>query len=134
MTLDLLREQKNHEEYSVVLAKNFLKNKYSEQQIATIQRLILATKIGHNPIDHLECIIQDADCSHLASNNFNQISDLLKEELRLTNAGDYSDLDWKKENITFLTKHQFYTNYAIENWKENKHINLLNSFKSVKKL
>jgi predicted metal-dependent HD superfamily phosphohydrolase len=124
----------NHEEYSIKIAKEYLKDFISEEDLSIVEKLILATKLGHKPIDHLERIIRDADCSHLASNNFNQISNLLKEELRLTNSGDYSDLDWKKENITFLTQHQFYTNYAIENWQEKKQVNLLNSFKSVKKL
>jgi predicted metal-dependent HD superfamily phosphohydrolase len=124
----------NHEEYSIKIAKEYLKDFISEEDLSIVEKLILATKLGHKPIDHLERIIRDADCSHLASNNFNQISNLLKEELRLTNSGDYSDLDWKKENITFLTQHQFYTNYATENWQEKKQVNLLNSFKSVKKL
>ncbi|MDC3388057.1 DUF5706 domain-containing protein [Flavobacteriaceae bacterium] len=123
-----------HEENGVLLANNFLKNKLSEKQIIIVKRLILSTKIEHKPTDHLERIIRDADCSHLASTKFNQISSLLREELRLTHNNDYSDLDWEKENISFLTRHQFFTNYAIENWQENKQNNLLSLFNSVKKL
>lgn len=123
-----------HEENGVLLANNFLKNKLSEKQIIIVKRLILSTKIEHKPTDHLERIIRDADCSHLASTKFNQISSLLREELRLTHNNDYSDLDWEKENISFLTRHQFFTNYAIENWQENKQTNLLSLFNSVKKL
>ena len=124
----------NHEESGVQLAKDFLKNKISDDDFSTVKQLILATKMGHKPINQLERIIKDADCSHLASKSFNQTSDLLKEELRLTNAADHSDLDWKKGNVTFLTNHQFYTNYAFENWQEKKQSNLLELFKSVKKL
>ena len=124
----------NHEESGVKLAKDFLKNKISDDDFSTVKQLILATKMGHKPINQLERIIKDADCSHLASKSFNQTSDLLKEELRLTNAADHSDLDWKKGNVTFLTNHQFYTNYAFENWQEKKQSNLLELFKSVKKL
>ncbi|PHS09207.1 MAG: phosphohydrolase [Kordia sp.] len=124
----------NHEESGVQLAKNFLIGKISDDDFAIVERLILATKIRTKPINQLERIIKDADCSHLASKSFNQTSDLLKEELRLTNTADHSDLDWKKENITFLTSHQFYTNYAIENWQEKKQTNLLALFKAVKKL
>ena len=123
-----------HEESGVQLAKDFLKNKISDDDFSTVKQLILATKMGHKPINQLERIIKDADCSHLASKSFNQTSDLLKEELRLTNAADHSDLDWKKGNVTFLTNHQFFTNYAIENWQEKKQSNLLELFKSVKKL
>jgi len=125
---------KNHEESGVLLAKNFLKDKIADDDFIIVSRLILATKMGHKPIDHLERIIKDADCSHLASKSFNQTSDLLKEELRLTNTADHSDVDWKRGNIKFLTNHQFFTNYAIENWQEKKQTNLLDLFKSVKKL
>ena len=126
--------EKNHEEYSIKIAEKHLKDLISKEDLSVVEKLILATKVGHKPIDYLERIIKDADCSHIASINYKQTSDLLKEELRLTNKLDYSDLEWEKENITFLIKHQFYTNYAIENWQENKQTNLLNLFNSVKKL
>lgn len=125
---------KNHEESGIQLAKKFLNGKIPDDDFSIVERLILVTKIGAKPTNQLERIIKDADCSHLASKSFNQTSALLKEELRLTNTADYSDLDWKKGNITFLTNHQFYTNYAIENWQEKKQTNLLGLFKSVKKL
>lgn len=125
---------KDHEEHGVRIAKDFLKNKLSDDDLNIIERLILVTKMKAKPNDRLERIIRDADCSHLASKSFHQTSDLLKEELRLSGAANYSDLEWKKENITFLTHHQFYTNYAIENWQQKKQLNLLDIFKTVKKL
>ena len=32
-------------------------------------------------------------------------SDLLREELKLTGVKEFSELEWKKENINFLTNH-----------------------------
>ncbi len=124
----------NHEASSVVSAKEFIGDRVSKADFLIIENLILSTKMGTKPVTKLERILKDADCSHLASNNFSQTSDLLKEELRLTKTANYSDLEWKKENITFLTQHKFYTHYAIENWQTKKQSNLLDCFKSVKKL
>ena len=124
----------NHEESGVAIAKKFIGDRISEEDFSIVERLILSTKMGAKPTNKLERIIKDADCSHLASKSFNQTSDLLKEELRLTGTADHSDLDWKRGNIKFLTNHQFYNNYAIENWQEKKQSNLLDIFKSVKKL
>ena len=124
----------NHEESGVAIAKGFIGDKITEEDFILVEKLILSTKMGAKPSSKLERIIKDADCSHLASKSFNQTSDLLKEELRLTRAADYSDLEWKKGNVKFLTGHQFYTNYAIENWQERKQSNLLDIFKAVKKL
>lgn len=125
---------KDHEESGVSIAKKFLNNKVSDEDFLIVEKLILSTKMGAKPSNKLERIIKDADCSHLASKSFNKTSDLLKEELRLTETADYSDLDWKRGNIKFLTNHQFFTNYAIENWQEKKQENLLELFKTVKKL
>lgn len=129
-----IKGAENHEESGVEIAQKFLKDRISKADFSIIEKLILSTKIGAKPTSKLERIIKDADCSHLASKSFNQTSDLLKEELRLTGAVDHSDLDWKRCNITFLTQHQFYTNYAIENWQEQKQFNLLEIFKAVTKL
>jgi predicted metal-dependent HD superfamily phosphohydrolase len=125
---------KNHEEHSVKLAKKYLKEKLPDQDIAVIIKLIMATKINHTPNNILEKIIRDADCSHLASKKFHNTSNLLKEEFKLTKVQEYSELEWSKENISFLVNHKFYTNYAIENWQENKQVNLLEAIKFNAKL
>lgn len=132
--IGFIKGANNHEKSGVSIAKEYLKNKITPEEFDIVEQLILSTKIDAKPTNKLERIIKDADCSHLASKSFNQTSALLKEELLLTEVADYSDLEWKRVNVKFLTNHQYYTNYAIENWQEKKQSNLLDNFKAVKKL
>ena len=56
-----------HEEESVKIATEFLKNHtISEEDINTINELILVTKVGKKPKNLLEQVICDADCSSSA--------------------------------------------------------------------
>lgn len=129
------RDIRNHEEESVVIAKEYLEGKLPAEDINVICNFILATKMGHQPTTQLERIMKDADYSHLASKNYEKTSDLLREELRLTGVKNYTELEWKKANIEFLTnEHKFFTHYAHENWQTLKQNQLLKLIKSVNKL
>ncbi|MGB1295695.1 MAG: Pycsar system effector family protein [Flavobacteriales bacterium] len=126
---------KNHEIESVKIARSYLDGKLNEEEINLVESLILSTKMGYKPKTPLECIMKDADNSHLASKNYEKTSELLKEELKLTGTKTYTDLEWKKGNIEFLThKHQFFTPFAHENWQAQKQNQLLKLIKAVEKL
>lgn len=116
----------NHEEESVRIAKEFLKENNADDELTqTVERCILATKFKAQPKDQLEEIIKDADTSHIGKDYFEETSELLRQELHLQNIRDYSDEEWIKENIKLLTeKHKFYTAYARDNWQEQKNENL----------
>lgn len=125
----------NHELRSVKFAEDFLTGKIDKADLEQIKALILATRMDAKPVDHLQKIMKDADCSHLASNSAEDISELLLQELKLSGVANFSELEWKRENIKFFTHgHRFYTNYAIENWQPKKQKNLLKLHKSVEKL
>jgi HD superfamily phosphodiesterase len=130
-----IKDTKNHEKHSVIVASDFLKEHGLEtERIKTITDIILATQIGHQPKNLLEQIIQDADCAHFGTKNFIDISELLRYELEQTHNKTFTDSEWTEENISFLTKqHQFHTNYAIENWLQVKEKNLATLFKTSKK-
>jgi hypothetical protein len=90
--------------------------------------------MGYEPRTLLEKIICDSDYGHFKDNEFMQISELLRNEWRLTNDKVFSDIEWIEENISFLTKkHNFHTNYALNNWQTGKDINLASLFKSLNK-
>jgi hypothetical protein len=73
----------------------------------------------------MEEIIRDADSSHFAQSSYLETSDLLREELDLLGVKNYSQKDWIQTNIhVFRTEHQYYTDYAKENWLEKKDKNL----------
>ncbi len=131
-----IKDKQNHEKASVIIAENHLKNSIlSAEQIATILQLIRATEMMHIPQNNLEKIIRDADCAHFGSKDFFDQSDLLRAEWELTLDKKFTNIEWAKENIYFATKtHQFYTNYAIENWLKRKHKNIIKLTRDLKKL
>ena len=127
---------KNHEEASILIAEEFLKNeKCSADDIATISSIIMATKMGVVPNTLLEKIIKDADCSHVGSKDYSDTSELLRKELELTLNKTLSESEWLEENINFLTKkHKFFTCEATSNWEKRKGKNLANLLNRKKKI
>lgn len=120
------RKYAGHEEESVEIAKEWLQqNDADAETIETVSRCILATRMHAEPTDILEEIIKDADTSHLAKDYFEETSEFLRQELKLLKIKNFSDREWIKQNVDlFTTKHEFYTDYARQNWKEQKDKNL----------
>ena len=117
---------KDHEEAGVKIAENFLRNEgYPEKDTDEVGQLILATKITYQPQNLLEQIVKDADCSHFASHDYNDISDALRKEWELTNVRCFSNDEWNAGNLDMLkNKHRFYTDYAKKNWQPMKDKNI----------
>jgi predicted metal-dependent HD superfamily phosphohydrolase len=126
---------KNHEEEGVKIMKDFLqKENYSENYIEDVSKLILATQITYQPQNILEKIVKDADCSHFASHDYNDISDALRKEWELTNVRCFSNDEWNAGNLDMLkNKHQFYTDYAKQNWQPLKEKNIKKIEKKLEK-
>jgi len=86
------------------------------------------------PNDPLEEIIRDADASHFAKKYYKETSELLKKELALRGVKNYSNKEWREENIkVFTERHRYYSQYAIKNWNTLKNQNLLKLIKNKKK-
>ncbi|SEH38744.1 Pycsar system effector family protein [Epilithonimonas hominis] len=126
----------NHEEESRKIASDFLKqHQFSEERIAKIGELILATDKFYKPKNHLEEIIKDADMYHLASDDYFRICENLRQEIKEVHHQKFSKLKWAELNITFFAKHKFYTKFAKENWQPEKEKNvekILSSIKNIK--
>lgn len=125
----------NHEEKGVSILVDFLKQEnYPESYIEDVSRLILATKITYEPQNLLEKIVKDADCSHFASHDYNDISDALRKEWELTNVRCFSNEEWNAGNLDMLkNKHHYYTDYARENWEPLKKKNIKKIEKKLEK-
>jgi len=122
----------NHEENSCKIASDYL-TKEGYPDVEKVSELIMATKRHHEPQNLLEEIIRDADASHFAQKSYWETTDFLKEELRLLNIANYSNKEWRNENIKmFRNEHQFYTDYAKENWESTKQKNLKQLLKDKK--
>ena len=130
------KDKNNHEEASVLIAKEFLKAKgVSEDDIVAVSNIIMATKMGVVPSTLPEKIIKDADCAHIGSKNYTDTSELLRKEWELISDYKISESDWLEENIDFLsTKHRFFTNEAAANWEKRKGKNLAGLINRKKKI
>ncbi len=125
----------DHEDQGVIIAGNFLKHHgASKDYIKKVSNLILATKMNHIPSNTLESIIRDADCAHIGSKSFEGYSECLRKEWELTLNKTYSEGDWIKENIDFLTVHKYHTTLAATLWENTKGKNLARLLKAQKKL
>ncbi len=125
-----------HEQYSADMAKEFLqKENVAEEVIAKVQKCILITDMNADPDNILEKVMLDADCAHLGSKIFSDVSGLLREEWAQQGMSTFTESEWLEENIDFLTKkHKYYTNYALMNWQKTKDKNLAQLYKSLNKI
>jgi len=96
---------------------------YSEQHIAQIKELIFVTQIPHKPKNHLEQIICDADLDYLGRDDFHEIADKLRRELKEHGKID-SDRKWDQMQVSFLRMHVYFTPTAIASRQEKKDKNL----------
>ena len=124
----------NHEESSCSIASEFLKGEgYPEEKIKKVKDCIMATKRFYEPQNLHEKIIRDADSSHFGQKSYLETADYLREELALLGIAEYSNKEWRNANIDmFKTEHQFYTDYAKENWQGVKEKNLKTLVKEKK--
>lgn len=124
-----------HEEESVKIVTEFLKEKEkSDEFIAKVSGLILATVKEYVPKTHLEKIIKDADFAHLVGAQYETTCELLRLELKNAYNVSFSNAEWAKENLNFLlNKHRFYTDYALKKWQPLKEKNLILVQKKIDK-
>lgn len=86
---------------------------YTDEDIKRIQELIYVTEVPHQPKDLLEEIICDADLDYLGRDDFHEISDKLRLELREHGKID-SDRAWDQMQVKFFKMHRYFTKTSIE--------------------
>jgi|GEM_PF-572086 len=123
----------NHEDASIEIAENFLKEiNYPAEKIEKITGCINATRLPQSPNNVLEEIIADADLYHLGTKDYQLKSDLLRTEWELENNNQFTDLEWLKINIDFLSSHKYFTKYAkkyLDEYKSELLIKLQKDFR-----
>lgn len=86
---------------------------YTQEQVNEVEKMIYATIIPHNPTTQLEEIICDADLDYLGRDDFHEIADNLRRELR-DHGKIKSDRMWDEIQVKFLTQHKYFTKSAIK--------------------
>ncbi len=112
-----IKGRENHENRSMKIAADFLKeNGKSEDFITEVNYIIAATEKSFAPQTTLQKIIRDADFMNLGSPNYFTNCEKLRKEWQDTEQTRFSDSEWNQENLTFLESvHVFYTEYGKEN-------------------
>lgn len=130
------KSRDDHEEKGAQIAIAFLtKEGVDKKIIDQVAQTIRATEMGVAPTNDLEKTLCDADASHFAKSYFEEASEYLRQELKLLDIADHTLLSWRECNITmFTTQHQYYTDYAIKEWKPKKDAHLTKMLKEQKKL
>lgn len=96
---------------------------YTDEHIEKVKELIYVTAIPHQPKNNLEEIICDADLDYLGRDDFHEIADRLRRELKEHGKID-SDRKWDEIQVSFLTQHRYFTKTAIATRQEKKMKNL----------
>ncbi|NVK66470.1 MAG: hypothetical protein HWE22_17900 [Flavobacteriales bacterium] len=119
-----IEQYDKNEPIGVRLAGEILpKYGYTDVHIDRIKELIYVTEIPHKPKNLLEEIICDADLDYLGRDDFHEIADKLRRELK-EHGKIESDRQWDEIQVVFLKKHKYFTKTAIKTRKKKKKQNL----------
>jgi predicted metal-dependent HD superfamily phosphohydrolase len=114
----------NHELKSCEIAREYLPGfGFAPNEIETICKLIMATRLPWSPENHLEKIIIDADLDYLGTDNFFPRAEALRLELKSMGKLP-DDIDWNQLQVKFLQMHVYYTPSAINSRAAKKNENL----------
>jgi predicted metal-dependent HD superfamily phosphohydrolase len=114
-----------HEELAVQIAREILaKNGFGMEDIHTVSRLIMATKMAHDPVDLLEQIIADADMSSVgqATSLFLRSNVALLEELRAFGF-KIQNAEWYEDQKKWIDTCVYHTASARRLFEENRVLN-----------
>ncbi|WP_286920791.1 Pycsar system effector family protein [Flavobacterium sp. UBA4197] len=125
-----------HEECGTGIAGKFLKEHGKDDAyIEAVKAIIRVTKIDNEPENLVQKIIKDADYYHFAADNYLELSDLLREEWKLTENRVFTDLEWAMGNRKMMVQsHRYYTDYAKEHWQPKKESNIIACQRIIQKL
>ncbi|MFK7787847.1 MAG: adenylate/guanylate cyclase domain-containing protein [Crocinitomicaceae bacterium] len=119
-----IEQYDKNEPIGVRLAGEILpKYGYTETHIERIKELIYVTEIPHKPKNKLEEIICDADLDYLGRDDFHEIADKLRRELKEHGKID-SDKQWDEIQVMFLKKHKYFTKTSLKTRRKKKKENL----------
>jgi len=129
----LITDPAGHEEKSVALMDEFMRSKTDDEELVKkIAALIRITKFPPSPQSMQEMIICDADTYHFGLEDFKQTNKAIKKELILRNM-NIMVMDWERNSLNLLEKHQFFTSYCIDLLQKGKEKNIRRLKKKLNK-
>jgi predicted metal-dependent HD superfamily phosphohydrolase len=130
----LISDPSSHEEKSVALMSEFLTKKTDDSELINkIAALIRITKFPPSPQSLQEMIICDADTYHFGLPEFKETNKAMKKELVLRNMNTMV-MDWERNSLELLERHQYYTSYCIDLLQKGKEKNMRKLTKKIEKV
>ncbi len=107
--LGFVQQRAGHEAVGAAIVADVLPAfGYTAEHIASIQGLILATRMPQAPCNRLEAIMADADLDVLGRNDFLARNQALRAELA-AHGELHTDTEWYRGQAQFLAAHQYFT-------------------------
>jgi len=109
-----MQDSNDHERRSAQTANQLLQDwGASTKKIEDVERTILATAMPQHPKDLMGQVLCDADLRHLAATDFRTTGNRLRQELaRVKKVKFDTDEEWLEYNLSFLKKHEYFTDYG----------------------
>jgi hypothetical protein len=117
------------------IATDFLKKLAApEGKLKAIVNTLKQVNSDATPNTRIEEIIQDLRYSFVSDKNYPILSELWRTEKEQLENREISSNEWRKEQLNFLRlDHNYYTDYAKDNWGSRKKKNLKKIVKQKKK-
>lgn len=129
----LMTEPANHEEKSVELMRAFVGPRVQDEGfLQKVASLIKITRFPPSPQTLQEKILCDADTYHFGMDDFKKTNKAMKKELTLRKMNTLV-MDWEKNTLELLERHQFFTDYCRGLLQEGKEKNIERFRKKVSK-
>ena len=118
-------QPENHEEESARIATDFLtSNGVNENSISQVKKSILSTKMQQQPNDQISKVLCDADLSHLASDNYLERIEKMRQEWINLSDEKFGKRKFHSISVKLFKRHTYHTDFAKKELQPNKDRNL----------
>ncbi len=108
-----VKKYQGHEKESMAIASNFLKLKDVDEDIRElVSECILATTLPQQPTNKIANVLCDADMMHLGAENYFELAEKLRQELKNFGRKKTKKSKFEKESVLIFKNHTYYTNYC----------------------
>ena len=107
-----LRSYKGHEEDSCAIMRDICSVMLDESELKLVEGMIMSTQLPQCPATLPEMIICDADLDYLGRDDFEPISNLLKDEF-MAYGVIKNEEEWDRLQVSFFNSHHYFTQTSI---------------------
>lgn len=119
------KKYQGHEIESVAIALDFLRLKNVDEGILEqLTECIIATTSPLHPTNKIAEVLCDADFMHLGEENYFELAEQLRLELRYSGIRDFKKAEFEKESVRLFKEHSYFTNYCLDEITKTKEKNL----------